>query len=156
MLYNRQKAIDYANKWAYSRNPQYYNFDRIGGDCTNFVSQCLLAGGAKMNYHKEKGWYYRNANEKSPSWTGVEFLYQFLINNTNVGAFAKEIDREEIAIGDIIQLSFDGESFSHSLIVVKRNTDIFTASHTFDTYLKNIKEYAYERIRYLKIEGIRD
>lgn len=44
MRYNREKAVEYARRWAYDRNPQYYNFDPIGGDCTNFVSQCLFAG----------------------------------------------------------------------------------------------------------------
>ena len=37
--YNRQKAIEYAKKWAYGRNSNYYNFDSVGGDCTSFVSQ---------------------------------------------------------------------------------------------------------------------
>lgn len=36
--YYRQKAKEYAKKWAYGRNPKYYNFDSVGGDCTSFVS----------------------------------------------------------------------------------------------------------------------
>lgn len=44
-MYDRNKAVAYAHKYAYSRNPNYYNFDNIGGDCTNFVSQVLAAGG---------------------------------------------------------------------------------------------------------------
>ena len=54
--YNRQKAIEYANKWAFKRNPKYYNFDSLGGDCTNFVSQCIYVGSNKMNYTKLYGW----------------------------------------------------------------------------------------------------
>ena len=38
--YDRGKAVAYAHKWAFGRNPAYYNFDKIGGDCTNFTSQC--------------------------------------------------------------------------------------------------------------------
>ena len=76
MRYNRNLAATYARKWALGRNPQYYNYDKLGGDCTNFISQCLFAGKMEMNY-RGYGWYYRNANEKSPSWTGVEFLYDF-------------------------------------------------------------------------------
>ena len=34
--YNRHKAKEYARKWAYLRNPSYYNYDKLGGDCTNF------------------------------------------------------------------------------------------------------------------------
>ena len=46
--YDRASAINYAQKWALSRNPRYYNFDAVGGDCTSFVSQCLFAGSKKM------------------------------------------------------------------------------------------------------------
>lgn len=42
-LYDRFSAISYAKRWALARNPKYYNFDSIGGDCTSFVSQCLFA-----------------------------------------------------------------------------------------------------------------
>jgi hypothetical protein len=37
-LYDRSAAVAYAHKWAYSRNPAYYNYDKLGGDCTNFAS----------------------------------------------------------------------------------------------------------------------
>ncbi len=40
--YEHELAVKYAKKWALSRNPKYYNFDPIGGDCTSFVSQCLF------------------------------------------------------------------------------------------------------------------
>ena len=40
---NIPAEIAYARKWAFSRNPAYYDFDDIGGDCTNFISQCLQA-----------------------------------------------------------------------------------------------------------------
>lgn len=42
-----------------------------GGDCTNFVSQCIFAGSGIMNHNKRTGWYYINGNKKSPSWSGV-------------------------------------------------------------------------------------
>ena len=45
---NIKAEIEYARRWAFSANPAYYNFENIGGDCTNFVSQCLYAGGAVM------------------------------------------------------------------------------------------------------------
>lgn len=75
--YNRLETVKYAQKWALARNPQYYNFDAVGGDCTSFVSQCVYAGSKKMNYTPNTGWYYINGNNKSPSWSGVEYLYQF-------------------------------------------------------------------------------
>ena len=39
--YARDLAVQYADYWAYRRNPQYRSFDELGGDCTNFVSQAL-------------------------------------------------------------------------------------------------------------------
>ena len=78
--YNRKEAVEYAKIWAYKRNPKYYNFDTVGGDCTSFVSQCIYAGAKVMNY-STYGWFYRNGYNKSASWSGVEYLYKFLVNN---------------------------------------------------------------------------
>ena len=97
--YNRTAVVEYARKWAFSRNPNYYNFDSVGGDCTSFASQCIYAGSEKMNYTKNMGWYYSNGNNKSPSWSGVEYLHQFLINNKGVGPQAIETKQNKIEIG---------------------------------------------------------
>ena len=60
--YDRNSATEYAKKWAYLRNPKYYNFDPVGGDCTSFTSQCIYEGSKVMNYDKKNGWYYINGN----------------------------------------------------------------------------------------------
>ena len=73
--YDRQAAVDYAHRWAYARNPKFYDFENLGGDCTNFVSQCLYAGSGIMNFTPEFGWYYIDVNERSPSWTGVPYSF---------------------------------------------------------------------------------
>lgn len=155
-MYNREKAYEYARKWAYLRNPKYYNYDYIGGDCTNFVSQCIYAGCMQMNYNKINGWYYINANDKSPSWTGVEFLYNFLINNKVIGPKGQETQINKLEIGDIIQLSFDGIRYGHSLVVIKSGGSLDTtliATHTFDTFGKKVSDYSYEKLRCVHIES---
>lgn len=43
--YNRIAARDYAHKYWSSYNPAYTSYKGNGGDCANFVSQCLHAGG---------------------------------------------------------------------------------------------------------------
>lgn len=152
--YNRNKVINYAKKWAYSRNKKYYDFEKIGGDCTNFASQCIYAGSKVMNYNKENGWYYNSINDRSPSWTGVEFLYKFLINNKGVGPFAKEVTKDEIELGDIIQLSFDGSSFSHNLVVIGLEP-ITVSAHSFDVFGKELSAYRFKKARFIHINGIR-
>ena len=42
--YDRKAAVLYAHQWAYGRNPAYYDYEELGGDCTNFASQCIFAG----------------------------------------------------------------------------------------------------------------
>ena len=152
--YNRQEVLEYAKKWTYSRNPKYYNFDPVGGDCTNFASQCIFSGIHEMNYNRQNGWYYINGNNKSPSWTGVEFLYNFLITNNAAGPEGEETSINRLEIGDIVQLSFDGEQYSHTLVVVKNETNInntFIASHTFDAFGKRVSEYRFSKIRCIHI-----
>lgn len=154
-MYNREDVYEYAKKWAYGRNPKYYNFDPVGGDCTNFVSQCIYAGGIQMNYDRNNGWYYIDGNNKSPSWTGVEFLYSFLATNNNLGPKGEETTIEKLEIGDVVQLSFNGQIFSHSLIVVKNGTNVnntLIAAHTYDIFGKSVSEYGYEKYRCIHIK----
>lgn len=157
--YDRNSAVNYAHLWAYGRNPAYYNYEKIGGDCTNFVSQCIFAGSKIMNY-SENGWFYISGNNKSPSWSGVSFLRNFLVANTGgIGPFAQEVNIKDMLPGDIIQLSFEGQTYQHSLFVVSAGTvpdagNILIATHTADTDNKPLNTYTYSRIRYLHIVAV--
>lgn len=154
-MYNREAVYEYAKNWAYGRNPKYYNFDPVGGDCTNFVSQCIYAGCKQMNFNRNNGWYYINGNNKSPSWTGVEFLYKFLTTNNSLGPKGEETTIDKLEIGDVVQLSFNGHIFSHSLIVIKNGTNTtntLIAAHTFDIFGKSVSEYGFEKYRCIHIK----
>ena len=48
LSYNRKAAVKYAKQWCNSFNPKYHNYNPEGGDCANFVSQCLIAGGMDL------------------------------------------------------------------------------------------------------------
>ena len=158
--YDRRAAVRYAHAWAYSRNPAYYNYDKLGGDCTNFASQCILQGARVVNYTPLYGWYYKTANDKSPSWTGVTYLYDFLTRNGGgPGPVAEETVVSDIRPGDIVQLSFDGERFAHTPVVVEIGTpprpdNILVAAHTYDCDNKILSAYTYKKIRYLHITGV--
>ena len=146
MTYQRAKAAAYAHKWAFLRNPAYYNFDDLGGDCTNFISQCLFAGAGVMNYTRETGWYYSSASNRAAAWTGVEFLFRFLTNNRGPGPFAEELPLSHAAAGDVIQLSFDGAVFSHSLLIVEES-GLLVATHTQDADYRPLNTYSFVRSR---------
>lgn len=153
--YDRQSAIFYARKWAFGRNPQYLDFSSLGGDCTNFVSQCLYAGSKIMNYMPVFGWFYRSGNDRTPSWTGVEYLYRFLITNGAEGPFAEETNNDKVEIGDIIQLGRETGDFYHSCIITGfRNGEPLVSAHTFNAYQRPLRTYTYEKIRFLHILGI--
>ena len=153
--YKREHAVEYALKWADRRNPLFYEFDGLGGDCTNFVSQCVLAGSCVMNFTPDYGWYFIDAEDRSPSWTGVEFFYDFMVGNSGAGPFGREITREELAVGDVIQLN-NGERYYHTLIVTGiRRGRIYVSAHSYDARNRELSTYSYERERLIHIEGVR-
>lgn len=154
--YNRLDAVNYASKWAFKRNPKYYNFDAVGGDCTSFISQCIYAGCKTMNYKKHIGWYYNSVDDRAPAWSGVEYLYNFLTENKGVGPSVIIGDKKNIKIGDVIQLKFSGMSnFSHSLFVIDKNeSEIYVATHTDDSYYRGLSTYTFEKARFLHINKV--
>lgn len=154
--YDRQAAVAYARKWAFGRNPAYYDFSRLGGDCTNFASQCIYAGAGVMNFTPTFGWYYKSLNERTPSWTGVEYLYNFLVGNDGAGPFAEEVALNKLEVGDIVQLGRATGDFYHSPVVVGFSRGrILVAAHTYDALDKPLDSYVYEQARGIHILGVR-
>lgn len=113
-----------------------------------------------MNYQHTFGWYYINANQKSPSWTGVPYLYNFLTRQSiSAGPKAHLCAIDELVPGDLVQLSFTGDQFQHSPVVVSvtapyRPEDILIAAHTDDSDYRPLSTYAYLDIRFLHIDGV--
>lgn len=155
ITYNRAETVAYARKWALDRNHAYYNFENIGGDCTNFASQCIYAGAKVMNYTPVMGWYYRSASDRTPSWSGVEYLYNFLVNNQSVGPYARVVPQSEAEPGDIVQLGTESGDFYHSPVITSVTPTILVAAHTYDVLDKALSSYDYEVARFLHIEGVR-
>lgn len=159
--YDRGKAVEYAQRWAYSRNPAYLDFENMGGDCTNFASQCLFAGSGIMNYTPVHGWYYISSYNRAASWTGVNYLYNFLIDNKGAGPFAEIVDPSDAEPGDIAQVSFsDDKFFHHSPVIIKAGNPpgtegIFIAAHTFDTDYYRLLDFEPAHLRFLHIMGVR-
>ena len=158
--YDRAAAVRYARTWALGRNPAYYDFEALGGDCTNFASQCVFAGSRVMNETPTFGWYYRSANDRAPAWTGVGYFYQFITRKeATIGPYAREVALQEIEPGDVLQLSFDAQSYQHTPVVVDVLTPgdpsaILLAAHSYDAERRALSTYDYRALRSLHIVGV--
>ncbi|MDP4098298.1 amidase domain-containing protein [Paenibacillus sp. P96] len=119
--YRREEAAAYAERWWNRANPEFENFEV---DCTNFISQCLFAGGAPIHYtgRRESGWWYKGmAGERelwSYSWAVANSLGLYLSSST-WGLSAYEVARpDQLTLGDVILYDWDGNGrFQHSTIV---------------------------------------
>lgn len=121
--YNAIFACNYAEKFALKSNDEYISFDGNGGDCTNFISQCIHAGGLKTT----NTW-----KPYSNSWVRVEDLYQYIINN-KLGFQVKE--NFNLKKGNIIQFYTPKIGrFSHSAIITYSIPDIdhFYCCHSYN------------------------
>ena len=154
--YDRAAAVRYARRWALSRNPAYYNFEYIGGDCTNFVSQCIFAGAGVMNYTPVYGWYYNSLADRTASWSGVEYLYNFLVTNNSVGPYASVVNKNGVVEVYIIQLGRADGDFYHTLFILETEPQILVAAHSYDALDRALSTYNYDVARFLHIAGVRD
>ena len=151
--YNRSKAIEYAKKWANARNNAYMNFDGMGGDCTNFASQCLYAGIGIMNYQKDIGWYYNSPTDRAAAWAGAEYFIKFMLNNKQEGPFAAAVPIQHLEAGDFISLN-NGNAYYHTLIVTGfSNGSPLVSAHTDDAYMRSLNSYRFASAKGIHILG---
>lgn len=156
-VYDREAAVAYARRYAFQYNKAYYDFTDIGGDCTNFASQCLFAGAGTMNFTPVMGWYYRNASDRTAAWTGVQYLYNFLVGNRGAGPFGETVPLSSLQIGDLVQLGNSNEDFYHTPVVTGFSRgEPLLAAHTYDAFDRPLSSYAYATVRFIHIIGVRD
>ena len=155
--YRRERALEYARRWAFARNPLFSDFTGIGGDCTNFVSQCLYAGGCQMNLTPVFGWYYISPEDRSAAFSGVEYFYNFITANEGVGPYGEEADAAAMVPGDVILLGREADGYYHALLVMGHadDGDILIAAHTDDALDRRLSSYTFDFARYLHVLGVR-
>ncbi len=156
--YMRMKAKQYADQWWNGYNPEFLSFDV---DCTNFVSQCLYAGGIPMHYtgKRDSGWWYQGRQGQREMWSyswAVSHSLQAHMASGKSALRAEEVDSPELLdIGDVISYDWDGDSnFQHTAIVAAAdgrgmplvNAHTTNSKHRFWDYRDS---YAWnERTRY--------
>lgn len=127
--YNRAEAVRYALTYALTPNSSYRIFSSVGdggGNCTNFISQCLRAGGAPFAYDANPWWYRSSGGNVmkdrwSLSWAVAHSLYWTLKNREKRkarGLRAIEVqDMQMLELGDIIQYEDYKNMIYHSAII---------------------------------------
>jgi RHS repeat-associated protein len=166
-MYDRNAAKEYAKKWSESRNTEYYDYS---SDCANFVSQCLLAGGFKMddNWHsyKKERWAVDirrigsvmkgNRNQDfdwdiSENWRLATKQYSHFKNSDLTSGeviinekdnMANVIKNNNIQIGDIMYFKFDQAKPHHATMITKIENDmIYYSAHTNNANDKALSEF---------------
>ncbi len=114
--YDPAAAAAYAEKHWNNYNANYSNYNSIGGDCANFVSQCLFEGGLEMT----DGWYWKSYSNRSESWSYCPSMYTYfkgkgyeIIINPSAS---------DIVEGNPILYAWDGETWGHAAICVGKNS----------------------------------
>ena len=173
--YDAQSAVNYAMIWVNSnyviRNTDEYGvYDQYDGNCNNYISQCLHAGGIPMDYfgdeHTQWKWYDDDVNleeansGRSPAWAGVDEFYTYASQNTGYGLAAIVDDNVfNGSAGDILQYGF-GNNWHHSVIITDvirdkdgKMLDYLINSNTTDRINYPASAYGYPEIRLIKIIG---
>jgi len=135
IIYDRAAAVRYALRYWNDPNPAFANMDTFGGggDCTNFTSQALLAGGWPMDYRQTgyyTEWWYRrigldpydaDANDWwSCTWSVPENQFHYLNFNyaQMIDLTARPQEIRLVELGDIIYYDWYGRGrLGHSAIV---------------------------------------
>ncbi|CAM4506969.1 hypothetical protein FHS16_005777 [Paenibacillus endophyticus] len=120
--YRRDLVAAYADRWWNEGNPAYELFEV---NCTNYVSQCIFAGNAPMNYtgKRETGWWYKGRNKGSEwwsySWAVSNAITNYLTGSKSSGLRAEVMQSaDELQLGDIITYDWNGDQrFQHSTVV---------------------------------------
>lgn len=132
--YNGAAAAAYADTYWQSYNPAWPSFARSGGDCTNFVSQALFAGGLNMRlsppYSGNAAWYMTKTKRRwsySAPWVNAQdnsiFALGQLPGVTQVASYYGVAPGQKVADnatqGDIVLYDFNNDGiYDHEAIVV--------------------------------------
>lgn len=166
-FYNRSKAKAYIDTYFENYNPAYPTFHGGGGDCANFVSQVIYAGGMPWvddgnpnHYTWFTNWYCKpGASNKdgdkriSLSWkVAASFKRHFekraakqvVISYKDAIDNMKDLSRQ-VYVGDPVQFCYANGTPYHTLIITgfawdkaAGLNDIVLASHTIDSNRRSL------------------
>lgn len=108
--YNPQGAVNYAEKYWTNYNDFYPNYNIFGGDCADFVSQSLHAGGLQMNAN----WYHAPADiKRNISWTYASSLQSYLAKYCGKAITVYQDKSKKSGFRDSNKKEFDPKTMIH-------------------------------------------
>ncbi|MEU2287619.1 amidase domain-containing protein [Streptomyces sp. NPDC013178] len=131
----------YAEKYWNNYNKDYPDFNGhgAGGDCTNFVSQSLKAGGWKHvpGYVYDYTKWFGNNEIQSDSFVGVNEWSWFAQNSKRTTPLANVYQLE---VGDVLQMDFDKDgSKDHTMIVTSKSGGVpYVTYHSNNTLRRSV------------------
>ena len=141
--YNVSNAIAYADKYCINYNSAYNSYKGRGGDCANFVSQCLYAGGFKQ----DSVWY-----KHSVAWINVmKQIAHFKAYGTFLTA-----SNSNLIKGNPIYFDWNGDgTYDHATICVGRNNSgvAILDSHTKDLYHATWTNWSFKKAATIQLRG---
>lgn len=161
--YNREEALSYANKYITLRHPDKQKYDDWGGNCQNYASQVIEAGGVPQDRSGDAQWYHVKSSERTNSWTTVTDFYAYAKSNTGYGLCAlTDINPYYAEAADEGQVGYDG-AYRHTVVIsgtVKDSNgkviDLLLHSNTVDLENFPMSAYSYPNKRIIKIMGWND
>ncbi|MFF7314724.1 amidase domain-containing protein [Streptomyces sp. NPDC008137] len=139
--YDYKAMAAYAEKHWNVYNKDYPDFSGrgAGGDCTNFVSQSLKAGGWKHapGYVYDYTKWFGNAEIQSHSFVGVNEWSWFAQNSKRTKPLANVYQLE---VGDVLQMDFDRDgSKDHTMIVTSKSRGVpYLTYHSTNTLRRSV------------------
>jgi len=134
--YNYTAAKNYALGHCSSYSDSYCNYNPCGGDCANFVSQCLRAGTERTDgsWNTYSGGCSNcgttSSNAGTTAWVNNEALQNWVINAGRGQAWGSIYS---LGIGDIINYDWDGDGvFDHVAIVTDAGGSTLVSCHNID------------------------
>ncbi|WEH18337.1 amidase domain-containing protein [Streptomyces sp. VNUA24] len=140
--YNYTAMAAYTEKYWKNYNPAYRKYNSLGGDCTNYLSQGLLAGGwtqiSKVTPEEYDTWYYAS-NGTADAWIGVNEWSWFTQTAKRTTPLANVYQMD---VGDVLQVDFnrDGDK-DHSMMTTYRSPSgvPYLTYHDADTYRRSVQ-----------------
>ncbi len=165
--YDRNAAVQYLEQYCHERNPEWYNYASTGGNCQNYASQALLAGGIPMDHYGDVQWKCylddgpydvevdetEDASGRSRSWVNVGYFYDYARDNEGSGLVAEvNANLYSAEPGDIVIVG--NGNLSHTVMISKIiDGHILVDSNSIDMKDFPLDAYTYMNVILIKILG---